>query len=185
MIAVLLDRMSRVSFDRAVWGAAAASALHEADEWNILSWYREHWNNVGGLSTRTVWTWLAFFSLLGFAVGFLCTRLRNRRIAAHVAVLFFSFPFLHCFLHLHWVFYFGAYSPGVLSSVLLLIPACALLGARAISEQLVPAWFVLLSCVLNLPPIIGAILLGDTLPDGGLPFYRFSRAIAESLFGAW
>lgn len=178
-----MNRLAELSFNHVLWGTALASALHEADEWNILSWYRAHWTNLGALSNRTVWTWLVFFSLLGFTVAWVCTRLRNRRIAAGVSILFFAFPFLHGFLHLYWVFYFGAYSPGVISSVLLLIPACAVLGLRAVREELVPLWFVLLACLLNLPPIVAAIGLGNTLPDGGLPFYRFSAALAQLLFG--
>lgn len=54
-------------FPRLVLLAAAALAIYEAEEWDILRWYREHWNNVGDLSNRTVWTWLVFYSLLAAA----------------------------------------------------------------------------------------------------------------------
>ena len=85
-------------------------------------------------------------------------------IAAHFAVLFFAFPFLHGFLHIYWVFYFSAYSPGVISAVLLLMPACALLAVRGVRDRLVPRWFIPLACLLNLPPAVAAIRLGRHAP---------------------
>jgi Protein of unknown function with HXXEE motif len=170
-------------FRRLAWLAPAALAIHEAEEWNILRWYRTHWGNVGDLSNRVVWTWLIFYSLLGFAVAWIATRFRNVRVTAFIIVFFFAFPFLHGFLHVYWVVYFRAYSPGVVTSVGLLIPACALLAGRAVHERLVPLWFVVLSLLLNLPQFVGAIRLGDRLPDEGLPFYRLAEALARLLPG--
>jgi Protein of unknown function with HXXEE motif len=183
MTANALARFGRQPLGRLVWLAPAALALHEAEEWNILGWYHEHWANVGDLSNRTIWTWLVFYSLLGFVVMWVATWFHSARVTAYVFVFFFAFPFLHALLHVYWVFYFRAHSPGVVTAVFLLIPVYVFLVARAIRERLVPAWFVALSLLLNLPQFIGALRLGNTLPDGGLPFYRFSGAIARFLFG--
>jgi Protein of unknown function with HXXEE motif len=184
MIANALQRLAERPFGYFVWLAPVALAIHEAEEWNILRWYHDHWNNVGALSNRTVWTWLVFYSVLGFLVTWLATRFRSTKVTACLVVFFFAFPFLHGFLHVYWLFSFGVYSPGVVTSVLLLIPACTALAARALREGLVPPWFVALSLLLNLPQFVGAIRLGDTFPGGGLPFYRLSEAIAQFLFGS-
>jgi hypothetical protein len=165
-----------------VAGAPASLALHEAEEWDILRWYHHYWNNVGALSNRIVWTWLVFYSVLGFLVTLLATRFRSEKVTAYMVVFFFTFPFLHGFLHIYWVFFIGAYSPGVITSVVVLIPVCAALAVRGLRERLVPPWFVGLSLLLNLPQFVGAIRLGDTLPDGSLPFYRLSGNIAPLLF---
>lgn len=177
-------RIGAQSFRRLVWLAPVSLALHEAEEWNILRWYHDHWSNVGSLSNRTVWTWLVCYGVLGFLVTLLATRFRNEKVTAHIVLFFFAFPFLHGFLHIYWVVFFGAYSPGVVTSVLLIIPVCAMLAVRGLREGLVRPWFVGLSLLLNLPQLISAIRLGDTLPDGGLPFYRLSGGIARLLFGS-
>ncbi len=56
----LLRRLRELPFLRFVWILPSAFALHEAEEWNILAWYQEHWTNVGELTNRTVWTHLVF-----------------------------------------------------------------------------------------------------------------------------
>lgn len=119
-----------------IWVLPFAYALHEAEEWNILAWYQAYWVNVGDLSDRTVRTWLVFSSLVGLAVTGISALTRSPRIAAHVVLVFFGFPFLHAFLHLYWVPYFGAYSPGVITSAFLLIPSFVFVAWRALQAQL-------------------------------------------------
>jgi hypothetical protein len=171
-------------FLRLVWVLPVAYALHEAEEWNILAWYRQYWLNVGDLGGRAVHTWLVFSSLVGFAVTALAVLPRRPRIAAHVLLLFFGFPFLHAFLHVYWLFFFGAYCPGAATSVLLLAPSFVLVAWRALEARLVRPWFVALACVLNAPQLVRGLSLGNTLPDDGLPWYRLSARIAEALLGA-
>ena len=170
-------------FLRFAWILPIAFALHEAEEWNILAWYREYWTNVGGLTNRTVWTHLGFVSLVGFAVTGACVAFRRPRIAAFLLLFFFGQPFVHSFLHVYWVPDFGAYSPGVVTAVLFLAPAWVLVALRAVRGGHVPAWFVALICALNLPVLWFGIAVGNTLPDGGLPWYQRSERIAAFLFG--
>lgn len=178
------DNGREPSFLRTICVLPVAYSLHEAEEWNLLAWYDRYWLNVGDLSDRTVHVWLLFSSLLAFAVTGVVMAFRRERLAAWVLLPFFAFPFLHAFLHIYWVFYFRAYSPGVITSALLLIPSFVFVASRAVRDRLVPAWFVAVACLLNLPPVIAGIRLGNVLPDGGLPWYRFSEKLAEVLLGA-
>ena len=70
MITNVLRLLADQPFRRLVWLAPVALAIHESEEWNILRWYHEHWNNVGDLSNRIVRTWLVFYSVLGLVVTF-------------------------------------------------------------------------------------------------------------------
>lgn len=171
---------AEIRFSRLVWLLPTAFAIHEAEEWFILDWYRAYWQNVGNLTVTTVRTWLVFASLVGFALTGLASLLPVRW-TAHVVALVFAFPFLHSFLHIYWVFNFGAYSPGGVTAILMLIPAFVGVMGYAVRHRLAHWWFVVLVCAINLPRVVMAIRLGDTLPDGGLPWYRLSRRIAELL----
>jgi hypothetical protein len=82
-------------FRRLVWLAPIALALHEAEEWNILRWYQEFWNNVGRLSNTTIRTWLVFNRLLGFAVTGVATRFRSPRATAWIIVSLMTLPFVY------------------------------------------------------------------------------------------
>ena len=174
---------TRSRFFRLIWLLPLAYSLHEVEEWNILDWYHRHWVNVGTLTETTVRTWLVFSSLAGFAVTAVA-RIVPARLAAHGILLFFGFPLLHAFLHIYWVFYFGSYSPGVVTSALLLIPSFLLVAVYAVRHGLVAWWFIVAVLALNLTSIVRGIRLGNTLPDEGLPWYRLSQRIAEAFLGS-
>lgn len=162
-----------------------AWALHEAEEWFILSWYERYWTGLEGLSSTTVRTWLIFASASGFLATFLFTRIRSTRIAAGLVLLFFApMLFPNAIQHIFWVFYFGAYAPGVVTSVLLLIPIFLYLTVRSVREARLPVWFAVVLYLPTIPTMLATLRLGNEIPSGGLWFYRFSSRLAGLLFGA-
>ncbi|HEU5133555.1 MAG TPA: HXXEE domain-containing protein [Steroidobacteraceae bacterium] len=163
------------------WLLPAAFALHELEEWNIVAWYRRYWTNVDPalVNQRNSWTWLAFASLFGFLWTFLASRFRNPAIALHLLLVFFIAVFSHCFAHIYWLFSLGVYAPGVVTSIVLIIPITAYVTYRAIRERLVSSVFAAALFALTLLPLTWAIGLGNRLPDGGIPFLRFSSWLAD------
>jgi hypothetical protein len=161
-----------------------AFALHEHEEWNILEWYQRYWTNVDPeiFNQRNARTWLAFASLLGFLWAFLATRFRNPKITFQFVLVFFVAVFGHSLAHVYWLFSFEAYDPGVVTSVVLIIPITAYVAYRAIRDGLVSPEYVAVLFALTLPPTVWAIRLGNRLPDGGIPFLRFSSWLADLLF---
>ncbi len=167
-----------------LWLPPIATALHEAEEWNILDWYREHWVNVGDLSNQTVWTWLIVQSLVGFLItGFALLFARWPPVTFGIICFGFAFLFLHTLLHAYWVFYFEAYSPGTSTAELLLAPAYIYVCWRGIRERVLPIWLLAIALTANLPPLVFGFQIGNTIPEGGLPWYRLSEQIARVVLG--
>ena len=173
-----------VPTSRLVWLLPVAFALHELEEWNIAEWYRRYWTNVDPaiVNQRNSWTWLAFASLFGFLWTLLAVRFRNPKHTFHVLLIFFIAVFSHCIAHVYWLFSLGAYAPGVVTSILLIIPITAYVTYRAIRDGLVSSTYPTVLFALTLPPIVWAIRLDNRLPDGGIPFLRFSSWLANLLF---
>jgi apolipoprotein N-acyltransferase len=169
---------------RLAWLLPVAFALHELEEWNIAAWYRRYWANVDPaiVNQRNSWTWLVFASLFGFLWTFLASRFRNPAIMFHMLLLLFIAVFSHGLAHVYWLFSIGAYAPGVVTSIILIIPVTAYVTYRAICDRLVSAAYVAVLFALTLLPVAWAIRLDNRLPDGGIPFLRFSSWLADLLF---
>jgi len=169
---------------RLVWLLPVAFALHELEEWNIAEWYRRYWTNVdpATVNQRNSWTWLVFAGLFGFLWTALAVRFRNPKLTFHVVLILFIAVFSHSFTHVYWLFSLGTYAPGVVTSIFLIIPITAYVTCRAIRQGLVSPVYIAILLALTLPPIVWAIRLDNRLPDGGIPFLRFSSWLANLLF---
>ena len=100
----------------------------------------------------------------------------------HVLLVFFIAVFSHSLAHVYWQFSLGVYAPGVVTSIMLIIPITAFVTYRAIRERLVSGAFAAVIFALTLLPIAWAIRLDNRLPDEGIPFLRFSSWLADLLF---
>jgi len=60
-----------------------------------------------------------------FAFALLATLPRRPKFAAFLILFYASTVFLNALQHVYWIFYFGAYSPGIVTAVLLLFPVTA------------------------------------------------------------
>ena len=56
-----------------------------------------------------------------------------------------ALPFQNALQHVYWQFAFGTYAPGVVTSVVLLLPVTLYVIGRALRESLVPGWYPLCS----------------------------------------
>ena len=187
--------MRRIRFDlvlglgavpnrRLAWLLPVAFALHELEEWNIAAWYQRYWTNVDPaiVNQRNSWTWLAFASLFGFFWTFLASSFRNPTIMFHILLVFFIPVSSHCLVHIYWLFSLGVYAPGVVTSITLIIPITAYVVYRAIRDRLVSPVYVVVVFALTLLPVVSVLRMGNRLPDGGIPFLRFSSWLADLLF---
>ena len=160
----LAEMLSRMEFQKVVWLLAIAFALHEAEEWNIMAWYNQYYADPPQMSNAVTWFALALISAVGLVWTFLATRPKNQKITAFVILFFPAAGALqNAIQHIYWTFLFGAYAPGVITSVLLLIPLTVYLAARAIRERLVPRWYVAVLLVLIVPALITTVRAGNTV----------------------
>ena len=165
-----------------LWLFALAFALHEFEEWNIHLWYARHWTNVDPdqVNARTVHTFLLLAIALGTAWTFIAARFRKPRTALLLAL----FPFVlivypHAFAHVWWTLEFGAYAPGVVTAVLLIIPATLALAFVAIRDGLLPRWSLLLLLAAPAAAVGLVAFVGNELPASGLPWLRIVALLHE------
>ena len=178
------DRIASVPFRRLVWLLPVTYALHELEEWNILSWYQEQFGQVPTDSDLVLHTWLIGISLVGFlwtSIG--CVLPTPRATAIFTLTFFIAAVFGNALQHVYWQVAFGAYAPGVLAAVFLNIPAILLLSWHALRNRLVRWPFLGILYALCLSPLVSAARAGrDTLPFRAI--YDLSEQVVRILFGA-
>ncbi len=81
-------------------------------------------------------------------------------IAAWVILPAVAIMLQNALQHVYWSFYFRQYAPGVITSVLLLIPIGCYVAARAVQQGYAPIWYAAVWAVL---PVLG---LAQTVKAG-------------------
>lgn len=171
--------LSRLGFRQAVWLLPACWALHEAEEWNILDWYQRYWMNVPDMTPLEMRLGLAVMTLAGVIGTAFTLLLKSPRVTAWLALPFFAVLALgNAFQHIYFVFEFGAYSPGVVTSVVLVIPVFTYLTARAVRERLIPKWFPALLLAPVVRSVAAAVEMGNVAPEAIHAMARWSATLA-------
>jgi hypothetical protein len=180
----MISKIKRLSFRKVIWILPIAWAFHEMEEWNIISWYQRHFVNPPQMTPWSVLTLLAFSALLGFVWTFIAALFRNSRITAGVLLLFFvPAALMNAAQHISWAVMFLAYSPGVLSSILLIIPSVIYVTWRVLKEKLLPKWYIIILYLLIVPRIIETVKYGDEVMPMLERLYRFANWLASLLWG--
>jgi len=177
----LVAFLNQMPFLTAIWLFPVALALHEAEEWNILGWQQRNFVNLPAKTHASVRTVLVFVILLGFLCTALAAWPNNLTIAAFVLFPFAAIGFLNALQHLFYTMYFRQYAPGVITSVVLLLPISGYLTARAIQENLVPLVYVVVLMLLVILGLIQTMNAGNTLIPAFRAISHFGMALSKWL----
>jgi hypothetical protein len=171
--------------NRILWLLGTAFVLHELEEWNIVAWQQANFEPPPQFTDREARTLLILFAFLGFSFTAMCNWLLSFRKALVVLLpLFVAIILGNALTHIFWLFYFEAYAPGVVTSVLLLVPLTVLLVHGVLREHLVATPYVwTLVAMAALQPVSAAIA-GGTLSGPQLALQRFGAQLARCLWGA-
>ena len=173
-----------LSIRRTLWLLAFAFVLHEAEEWNLAAWERVHFEPPPQLSDLAVRTLLVLFACLAFSFTALALRLLSLR-GALIALLplFIAVVLGNALTHIFWLFYFRAYAPGVVTSILLLVPLTSTLVYRVLEERLVPRVYVFGLVALAALQPLGAAVAGASLSGSQLALQRLGMRLVHWLWG--
>jgi hypothetical protein len=178
----VIAKVISLPFRKLIWILPIAWALHEIEEWNIISWYQRHFVNPPEITPLSLFTLLAFSTLMGFVWTFIASRFRNPKVTAWLLLLFFILAaFMNAIQHISWTVMFSAYSPGVLSSVLLIIPSVIYVTWRLLRERLLRKWHIIVLYLLTVPRIIETVKYGNEVMPMFERLYGFANWLARLL----
>jgi hypothetical protein len=174
--------MSNVDFRIMVWFLPAALALHEAEEWNILGWYQQ---NFVGLPRERTNTTIRFFLVFLSLTGFVWTGIALMWGSSAITILIL-FPLLALIIqnglqHIYWQFLFRRYAPGIMTSVLFLIPLGFYFVYISIVNDYAPLWYMAVLAVLIIPGLIQTVKARNRLTPAISSVHKFSLFVVKKL----
>ncbi len=176
----MISKVNHISFRIVIWILPIAWAFHEMEEWNIISWYQRHFVNPPEMTPLSVLALLVCSTLVGFLWTFIASLFRNLKITAGILLLFFILvAFMNAIQHISWTVMFYSYSPGVLSSVFLIIPSVVYITWRVLKERLLRKWCIIILYLLIVPRIIETIKYGNEVMPMFEGLYRFANWLAR------
>ena len=106
-----------------IWAIPAFFSLHELEEWNILDWYKKYYINLPGSTKFSVHIHIIFFCAVGFLLTYIAYLFRESLLFSLILSFLSGFILLNTFQHIVWTIQLKIYSPGLISSLIMLIVA--------------------------------------------------------------
>ena len=174
----------RPELRRLLWALAAVFAVHEAEEWNLVTWLQAHFTPEPGFTDLGARTLLVLFASLAVSFTVLAARFLSERAAVvALAPLFLSVVLGNALTHLFWCIYFRGYAPGIITS-LALIPLALAFARLTLREHLAPRVYVWVLLGLSLLQPIAAALAGSHLSAQQISLQAWGNRLALWLWGA-
>lgn len=168
-----------------LWLLAVSFAIHEAEEWNIVSWEQASFQSPPQFNDSAARTLLVLFALLGVSFTALSMRLLSLRGALFALLpLFVAVALGNALTHIVWLFHFRSYAPGVVTSALLLVPLTTYLMLRVSQERLVPRAYLWALLGLAWLQPLAALAAGSSLSGSQLALQRLGMRLSQWLWGA-
>jgi hypothetical protein len=176
--------LDKLGFLTVLWLFPVAVTLHETEEWNILRWYRRNFQDLPPLTDASARMWIVVFSLvvlLWFATASLTS---SPSVAALVTLPAIALMVQNGLQHIFWLLSFRRYAPGVITSVLLIIPLGSHIAIRALRHGYAPTWYVALLVALILPGLVQTVRAGDRMTPQLRAMHRLGIKLSNWILGS-
>lgn len=178
----IFSGLENIDFLMLLWIFTFAFALHEFEEWNIMKWYHRNFVDLPPSTNKSARTWIVFISLTGFIWCFLAVLPENPKFAMYIFMPVIVIALQNSLQHVYWLIYFRNYAPGVITSVLLLIPLSSYIIIEAVQQEFVPFWYVFLWIVLMIPGLAQTVRAGNTMTAPLRAIHNFGIKLSEMIW---
>jgi hypothetical protein len=160
----LVTALTQMNFLGLVWIFFAVFVLHELEEWNIDRFEHRNFEGLPSAATdRSARMWIGFVILIGLIWSTAASLPGNPSLAAWIFLPAVAILLQNAIQHIYWSIHFRQYAPGLVTSILLLVPLAVYLIGRAIMEGYVPIGYVAALAVFVLLGIAQTLLAGNQM----------------------
>ena len=141
-------------------------ALHEFEEWNILSWHQKYQSNIPDVTDWHLRIIFILFTGIVFAIFYFANKLRNRNITAYIVVPVLFLLLYNGSVHFYWSIKYVTYSPGLIFGFFLSVPVILIMIYKIMSQKMISKLYAVLCGTICTALFIHVIILGDKLEQG-------------------
>ena len=111
--------------------------IHELEEWNIIKFEEKNFKGLPDKATaRSSRLWILVICIIGLIWVSAAALTGNPVTAVYIFLPVVILVMLNAVQHVFWTIYFREYAPGLISAVLLILPAGSLLIVNALENQI-------------------------------------------------
>jgi len=104
-----------------VWAIPVFFSIHELEEWNILYWYRKYYTNLPPSTGFSIHLHIITFCIVGFMLTTIAVLFQATFLFSLIICFISGFILLNVFQHVNWTIQLKAYSPGLISGLILIV----------------------------------------------------------------
>jgi Protein of unknown function with HXXEE motif len=164
-----------------LWVFVVIFAIHELEEWNILSWYRRNYVDLPPSTDKATRVWIIFIILVALAWCAAGTLPGNPALAAYVLLPAVAIAVQNAIQHVYWQLYFKQYAPGIITAIFGLIPIGICLFAGAVWQGLVPIWYAGVLVILIVPGLVQTVKAKNMMTPQIRAIHHLGIKLAELL----
>ena len=164
------------------WIFCLVFALHELEEWNILTWHQQHHENFPPLTNLDIRTFLIFITIVFAAWTSISLIPKKTKIRAYLFLPAVALAVSNGVMHIFWLFSYGAYAPGVIFGGIAGVPLGAYIAWFSINKQLLPIWYVIVLGSLVVLSVFSAVRAGGNLDPQLLGLLGIAGEVARFLW---
>ncbi len=135
-----------------IWAIPVFFSIHELEEWNILNWYKKYYVNLPPSTNFSIHLHIFTFCIVGFLLTFIALVSQTFFLFSLIICFLSGFILLNVFQHLVWTIQLKAYSPGLISG-LILLSVTAFVNSKLISNNLIQQPFYAIILLTIIPAI--------------------------------
>lgn len=163
-----------------IWLLLFALVLHVFEEWNNLAgWFEGNFISSSPVTNKSTRTGLIFSIAIVFICSTIAVMTRNPNWAALILLPVLALLFMHALQHVYWCLYFKKYAPGVITSILLLLPTTCYLTVKSVQQKYTPIWYVVTLIILIAFALIETVQAGRTTPQTVRTFNKISISLSK------
>lgn len=176
----ILIAFEQLNFLMLLWLFYFAFVIHELEEWNITEFERRNFVGVPSIvTTRNARVWIGIICTIGLVWCAMATLPGNPMIAAYVFLPTIALTVGNALQHMFWTFYFKQYAPGVVTAVLFIIPLGCYIVVKALQEEYVSPWYVVVLAGFIIIPLYHTVKAGNEMTHPIRAIYNLGNWLAE------
>jgi hypothetical protein len=147
-----------------IWAIPIFFSIHELEEWNILNWYRKYYTNLPPSTNFSIHLHIFTFCIIGFLLTTIALLLQTTFLFSLIICFLSGFILLNVFQHIVWTIQLKAYSPGLISG-LILIAITVFVNSKLISNDLIQLPFYVIILLVIIPAINTVKIRNEMTPE--------------------
>src|SRR4030042_495249 len=147
-----------------VWAVPIFFSIHELEEWNILNCYKKYYVNLPPSTNFSIHLHILTFCIAGFLLTSVAIFFQTTFLFSLIICFLSGFILLNVFQHIVWTIQLKAYSPGLISG-LILLAVTAFVNSKLISNNLIQLPFYLIILLAIIPGIKTIKVKNEMTPE--------------------